>query len=123
MDYVNRGYWNAVMSASLCKFLILRVISERPRHGYGIVWRVAELTKHLCAPTQGAVYPALRDFEKAGCVASRIERRGRRERKVYRLTARGREALQAAAEVWHHGLQRLRTIVRPAVTSRMKVGP
>jgi PadR family transcriptional regulator PadR len=111
MDYGNRAYWNAVMSASLCKFLILRVVSERPLHGYGITWRVAELTKHLCVPTQGAVYPSLHDFEKAGCVQCRIEKRGRRERKVYRITSRGREALRAGTDVWRRGLRRLQKIV------------
>ena len=111
MDYTSRAYWSAVMNASLCKFLILRVVCERPLHGYGILWRVAELTKHLCAPTQGAVYPALRDFKKAGCVQSRIEKTGRRERKVYRITPKGREALRAGTDVWRRGLRRLQKIV------------
>ena len=33
MDYTSREYWNGVMNASLCKFLILRVVCEEPMHG------------------------------------------------------------------------------------------
>ncbi len=28
MDYTSRKYWNCVMNASLCKFLILRAVCE-----------------------------------------------------------------------------------------------
>jgi DNA-binding PadR family transcriptional regulator len=42
-------------------------------HGYDIIKRLAELTRNLCVPTQGTVYPVLREFERCGCVRSRIE--------------------------------------------------
>ena len=73
MDYTCRGYWNATLNASLCKLLILRAVCEEPMHGYGIIKRLAELTRNLCVPTQGTVYPVLREFERCGCVRSRIE--------------------------------------------------
>ena len=114
MDYTNRAYWQAMMNASLCRLLILRIVCERPRHGYGIIGRAAELTKHQCVPTEGTVYPVLRDLEKAGCVRCRIEKTGRRERKVYGATARGRQALRAGADVWRAGLARLQILMGPA---------
>jgi DNA-binding PadR family transcriptional regulator len=108
MDYTCRAYWNAVLNASLCKFLILRTVCERPQHGYGIVRRVAGSTRNLCAPTQGTVYPVLREFERCGCVKSRIEVVRGRKRKVYAATPKGRAALQAGADVWRRGIVALR---------------
>jgi len=119
MDYTGRAYWNAVMNASLCKFLILRAVGEEPMHGYGIIQRVAELTGNLCVPTQGTVYPVLREFERCGCVRSRIEVVQGRERKVYAATRKGRKSLDAGMDVWRRGLARLQAAVKaPPARSR-----
>ena len=112
MDYTCRAYWNAVLNASLCKFLILRAVCEEPMHGYGIIQRVAELTGNLCVPTQGTVYPVLREFEKCGCVRSRIEVVQGRERKVYAATPKGRKSLDAGMDVWRRGLSHLQAAVK-----------
>jgi len=112
MDYTCRAYWNAVLNASLCKFLILRAVCEQPMHGYGIIQRVAELTGNLCVPTQGTVYPVLREFEKCGCVRSRIEVVQGRERKVYAATRKGRKSLDAGMDVWRRGLSHLQAAVK-----------
>ena len=115
MDYTNPAYWKAMMDASLCRLLILRIVCERPRHGYGIIWRAAELTNHQLVPTQGTIYPALRDLERSGCVQSFVEKTGQRERKVYRATARGRQALRTGADVWRRGLPRLQHLLGGSV--------
>ncbi|MBP7831325.1 MAG: PadR family transcriptional regulator [Kiritimatiellae bacterium] len=114
MEYTNPAYWKAMMDASLCRLLILRIVCERPRHGYGIIWRAAELTNHQLVPTQGTIYPVLRDLARSGCLQCRIERTGRRERRVYRATSRGRQALRAGAGVWRRGLARLQALLGPA---------
>jgi DNA-binding PadR family transcriptional regulator len=112
MDYTCKEYWNAVMNASLCKFLILRAVCEEPMHGYRIIQRVAKLTGELCVPTQGTVYPVLKEFEKCGCVRSRIEAVGGRERKIYMATPKGRKSLDAGMDVWRRGLVHLRAAMR-----------
>lgn len=111
MDYTCRAYWNAVMNASLCKFLILQTVCEQPMHGYGIIRRLAELTGNLCVPTQGTVYPVLKEFEQCGCVRSRIEVVHGRERKVYTATPKGRKALEAGLDVWRRGLAHLQAVL------------
>mgnify|MGYP005838480005 CR=1 FL=1 len=84
----------------LSKFFILRVLYSRPRHGYEIIQTVAKISKGCCTPTEGTIYPALREFEAAGLVTCRTESTGGRERKVYFLTARGKRAFEVAAEAW-----------------------
>ena len=111
MDYTCRAYWNAVMNASLCKFLILRAVCAEPMHGYGIIQRVAKLTGNLCVPTQGTVYPVLREFAKCGCVRCGIEVVRGRERKVYTATPKGRKSLAAGTDVWRRGLAHLQAVV------------
>ena len=50
----------------------------------------------------GTIYPLLRRLERAGCVVARWEddriaqREGRPRRRHYRITARGRQTLEAA---------------------------
>jgi PadR family transcriptional regulator, regulatory protein PadR len=111
MDYTCRAYWNAVMNASLCKLLILRTVCEQPMHGYGIIGRLSDLTRNLCVPTQGTVYPVLKEFERCGCVRSRVETVGGRQRKVYAATPKGRKSLAAGMDVWRQGLDHLRTVM------------
>ena len=113
MDYTCGEYWNAMLKASVCKLLILRTVCEKPMHGYGIIRRMAELTGSLCVPTEGTVYPVLREFRRCGCVRSRIEVVRGRERKVYVATPTGREALEAGMHVWRRALVSLRRVVKP----------
>ena len=113
MDYTCPAYWNAVISASLCKFLILRAVCDEPIHGYAVTRRVADLSGNLCVPTQGTVYPVLREFEHCGCVRSQIERVRGRERRIYTATPKGRKAIAAGTDVWRRGLSCLQAAVQP----------
>jgi len=68
-QYASRDYWHGMLNASVCKLLILRAVCDRPGHGYEIIRRVAALTRNVCVPTEGTVYPVLREFEACGCMA------------------------------------------------------
>lgn len=100
VDYTSREYWNGIIKMGLSKFFILRVLYTRPRHGYEIIQTVAEVTKGCCTPTEGTIYPALREFEATGLVTCKTESTGGRERKVYSLTGKGRQAFEVAVEAW-----------------------
>ena len=99
-DYTSRAYWNGTIKMSLSKFFILSVLHQQPMHGYDIATAVERTTKGCCSPTEGTIYPALREFEEGGYVTSRSEVVQGRERKVYTLTERGREAFKVAVESW-----------------------
>lgn len=108
MEYTNRRYWNDVINMSLCKFFILRVLYTEPSYGYEIIRKVAGLTENFCVPTEGAVYPVLREFERDGCVTSEKRVVNGRERKVYTLTPLGREAFEVGAEVWEGAIPHIK---------------
>lgn len=100
IDYTSQEYWNGIIKMSLSKFFILRVLYTQSMHGYEIARTVAEVTKGCCTPTEGTIYPALREFEEGGYVSVAVEATGGRERKVYTLTDKGRQAFQVAAAAW-----------------------
>jgi len=106
--YASRDYWGGMLNASVCKLLILRAVCERPGHGYEIIRRVAALTRGVCVPTEGTVYPVLREFEACGCLAVHNDTVRGRTRHVYRATPQGRAALRAGLAVWRHGLAKMR---------------
>ncbi|MBP2226757.1 DNA-binding PadR family transcriptional regulator [Azospirillum agricola] len=99
-DLTSRAYWNGTIKMSLSKFFILSVLHQRPMHGYDIARAVERTTNGCCSPTEGTIYPALRDFEEGGYVTSEAEVVSGRERKVYTLTERGREAFRVAVASW-----------------------
>jgi len=100
IDYNSREYWNGIIKMSLSKFFILRVLYSQPMHGYDIIRTVAKVTKGCCTPTEGAIYPALREFEENGLVTCETQIVTGRERKVYVLTPKGRQAFTVAVEAW-----------------------
>lgn len=80
--------------------LILAILENRPTHGYGLIESLKDRSGGLFALPEGTVYPALYRIEQAGLIASRTETIGGRERRRYRLTARGRRVLADRREEW-----------------------
>ncbi len=79
------------MQRGLLKYYILKLLSREPLTGYGLMKRIEEETG-FWKPSTGSMYPLLQQLEEQGWV----EHEGEAERKVYRLTERGRAALEEA---------------------------
>ncbi len=99
-DYESEEYWTGLIRMSLSRFFILHVLHHQPVHGYEIAKKVAAITKGCCAPTEGSLYPMLKEFTEAGLIEVRAEMVSGRERKVYTLTASGERAYATAATAW-----------------------
>lgn len=99
-DLLSRAYWNGTIKMSLSKFFILSVLHKRPMHGYDIAREVAQMTNGCCSPSEGTIYPALREFVEGGYVIAETEVVSGRERKVYTLTDKGRAAFRVAVDAW-----------------------
>lgn len=100
MKYETQDYWNSLIKMSLSRFFILHVLHQQPLHGYEIAKQVAAITKGCCAPTEGSLYPVLKEFLEAGLVDAVSEVVAGRERKVYTLTPAGERAYEMAAGAW-----------------------
>jgi PadR family transcriptional regulator, regulatory protein PadR len=99
-DYTDRAYWQGTIKMSLSKFFVLCALHQKPMHGYEVVQAVNRTTKGCCSPTEGTVYPMLNEFEAGGYLTSHVDIVQGRERKVYALTRKGREAFQTAVDAW-----------------------
>jgi len=100
VDYASRDYWAGTIKMGLSKFFILRVLHDGPMHGYDIARTVERTTGGCCSPTEGTIYPVLREFEAGGFVTVTEEVVQGRQRRVYALTDAGRAAFRVALDAW-----------------------
>lgn len=77
------------------EFAILGFLSEGDRSGYDLKTRCLDReARHFWAADQAQVYRALEKLEKSSLVTSRsVHQEGKPDRRVYKLTSRGRSAL------------------------------
>lgn len=83
---------------------ILRLIQAKPMWGYNIIKKTEELLDIKLR--HGAVYPLLNSLEARGFLRSRKEVKGRRVRKIYEITSRGIQLLEAYYDYLRAQLQR-----------------
>ena len=79
--------------SGLIRLHILHHAAKEPIYGLSII---EELGRHGYRLSAGTLYPLLHGLEKKGYLRSTIDREGRRFRRVYRATPRGKKALTAA---------------------------
>jgi DNA-binding PadR family transcriptional regulator len=72
------------------KFVILRLLEEKPRHGYEIIKELEERSGGRYTPSPGTVYPTLTMLEEMGFASAAVEEGGK---KVYSITDAGRQHL------------------------------
>jgi len=77
------------------KFVILRLVSEKPMHGYEVMQALEEEACGVYKPSPGSVYPTLQMLEDEGMVRSKEED----GKKVYEITDEGREYLDQNGDV------------------------
>jgi DNA-binding PadR family transcriptional regulator len=82
----------------LSKFFILRALIDKPMHGYDIARAVERISNGCCSPTEGTIYPVLREFEQGSYVTSDETVVSGRQRKTYTLTEKGRDAFRVGLE-------------------------
>jgi DNA-binding PadR family transcriptional regulator len=73
------------------KYVILKMLSEKPRHGYEIMKELEEKSGGQYAPSAGTVYPTLALLEDLGYASVTTEEGGK---KVYAITDAGRKYLE-----------------------------
>ena len=89
-----RGGWRAragrVFEQGDLKYVILRLLAEKPRHGYEIIKELGDRFGGAYAPSPGTVYPTLTMLEDLGYARAMPEEGGR---KIYEITDEGRKHL------------------------------
>ena len=73
------------------RFVILKLISEQPRHGYEIIKAIEEKVGGAYSPSPGVIYPTLTLLEELGYVTVEAAEGGK---KLYRIADAGQAALE-----------------------------
>ena len=82
--------------------LILKAVSLKPLHGYGVLLRIRQISGDALQIPQGSLYPALYRLEHQGLIAAEwgVSENNRRA-KYYTLTAAGRRRLREETAGWN----------------------
>lgn len=81
-----RGRMGRVFEQGDLKYVILRLLEEKPRHGYEIIKELEDRFGGAYSPSPGTVYPTLTMLEDLGYAKVAPDAGGR---KVYEITAEG----------------------------------
>src|SRR5579862_832198 len=88
----HRGRWRGgrMFEQGDLKYVILRLLEEKPRHGYEIIKELESRFGGSYAPSPGTVYPTLTMLEDLGFARVVPEEGGK---KIYEITDEGRKYL------------------------------
>jgi transcriptional regulator len=92
--------------------LILKAVSLKPLHGYGVLLRIRQISGEALEIPQGSLYPALYRLEHQGLITAEWgESENKRKAKYYTLTPAGRRRLREETAGWN----RLATAIAAAL--------
>ena len=87
----HRGRGGRMFEQGDLKYVILRMLEEKPRHGYEIIKELEDRFGGAYSPSPGTVYPTLTMLEDIGYARAQTEEGGR---KIYEITDAGRQYLE-----------------------------
>ena len=94
--------------------LILKAVSLKPLHGYGVLLRIQQISGNALQVPQGSLYPALYRLEHQELISAEWgESDNNRRAKYYTLTAAGRRRLREETAAW----KRLSTAIAAAMNT------
>ena len=115
-EMATEEYWESLIKKSVSRYFLLGMLAKRPMHGYDIAKNIETCCEGWSKPTDGMIYPTIKELMTGGFIECVEEVHGGRGRKVCHLTAKGVEAYQTAARVWASVLPYLQTSVEQALS-------
>ena len=97
------------------KYVILKLLKDKPRHGYEVMKELQEQLHGCYSPSPGTVYPTLQWLEDEGLVVAKdVE-----GKKVYEITDAGRRFLDEHHDVVDDIFERVREAVDSTFGGKM----
>lgn len=97
------------------KYVILKLLKDKPRHGYEVMKELEERMHGCYSPSPGTVYPTLQWLEDEGLVLAKDVD----GKKVYEITDEGRRFLEEHRDVVEDIFDRVREAVERTVGGSM----
>ncbi len=82
----------------LADLVRLHILHHAVKHEVYGQWMIEELARHGYRISPGTLYPMLHALERKGYLKSKAQGVGRRARRLYRATRKGRNALALAKD-------------------------
>jgi DNA-binding PadR family transcriptional regulator len=109
-DQVKR--FEKAMKKGFMSLLALTVLEKKPRHGYGIMKDIKDLTLGLWEPPASTMYTILDDLSENDLIHIIEEKvKDKRTRKVYGLTPKGEETLKELIKKQREMMKGMRSII------------
>jgi transcriptional regulator len=95
------------------EMMVLKLLTLEPSHGWGLSFRLRQVSRDVFDVNQGSLYPALQRLLHRGLIRSewRLSDHNRRAR-YYQITADGRRALEAAVTDWERSSTAVNRVLR-----------
>lgn len=92
--------------------LILQTLESKGRlYGYEIARQIREISEEKILISEGSLYPILHKLEREGVLEAEKEKIGRRVRRYYHLTKKGKSFAAAAAAELQDFIQTVQHVV------------
>jgi PadR family transcriptional regulator, regulatory protein PadR len=93
--------------------LILSVLADGKKYGYQVMRELEQRSEGYFSMTAALLYPALHELEEEGLVASEWEDgEGKRRRKFYTITEKGRGALAGHRADWQSFIAHMQRVLQ-----------
>ncbi|MES2120432.1 MAG: PadR family transcriptional regulator [Pseudomonadota bacterium] len=102
-----RGRSRRMFESGELRLVLLKLISEEPRHGYDLIRAIEELTGGEYAPSPGVVYPTLTLLQDMGLIE---EAPGEGSRKPFQITKAGTAHLEENSDEVEELIERLKDL-------------
>lgn len=89
--YGRQGRRGRIFEQGDLRFVLLKLIAEKPSHGYELIKDIEDRLGGAYSPSPGVVYPTLTLLEELGYIRA-VQSEG--ARKAYEITEEGRAALE-----------------------------
>ena len=95
--------------------LVLRLLEQQSMYGYQIIRELEQQSQLVFRLKEGTLYPVLHGLEQQGAVISfqKTAENGR-TRKYYRITRKGRRALEEKKAAWKYFAEQVDAVVNSA---------
>src|SRR5467141_376513 len=110
-----RGRRRQWFEAGDMKYVILKLLRDKPRHGYEVMKELEERMHGCYSPSPGTIYPTLQWLEDEGLVVAR-DAEGK---KVYEITDTGRAFLEEHKDIVEDIFDRVTETVERTVGGSM----
>jgi PadR family transcriptional regulator PadR len=98
------------------EMLVLKLLTVEPTHGWGLSFRLRQISRDVFDVNQGSLYPALQRMMRRGLITSewRASENNRRAR-YYAITREGKQKLVSEISDWERSSGAVNRVLRFAL--------